>query len=165
MSKLKDIRTEKGISQSKLGELSGVNYRTIQEYEQGRRDINMATAVTVKAIADALGVRMEDIMEPEEQRNYFKNVVCEDGAVVDWSEVELIIPDGFRKELNSMEKSMLMDDQLRTYKLRLDDMVFNTGGAVCCRIIKLEKAKQPLEKKADISKRLREYIKLFKKME
>ena len=164
MSKLKDIRTDKGISQSKLGALSGVNYRTIQEYEQGRRDINMATAVTVKAIADALGVRMEDVMEPEEHRNYFKNVVCEDGAVFDWSEVELIIPEGFKKQLNSMEKSMLMDDQLRTYKLRMDDLAFNTGGTVCRRIIKLEKAKQPLEKKPDISKRLKEYLELFKNM-
>lgn len=164
MSKLKDIRTKKGISQSKLGELSGINYRTIQEYEQGRRDINMATALTVKAIADALGVRMDDIMEMEEKRDYFKNVVCEEGAVVDWSEVELIIPEGFKKELNSMEKSMLMDDQLRTYNLRMDEMVFNTGGAVCRRIIKLEKAKQPLEKKPDISKRLKEYLELFKNM-
>lgn len=164
MSRLKEIRTEKGISQSKLGEVSGINYRTIQEYEQGRRDINMATALTVKAIADALGVRMEDIMEMEEKRDYFKNVVCEEGAVVDWSEVELIIPEGFKKELNSMEKSMLMDDQLRTYKLVMDDMAFNIGGKVCRRIIKLEKAKQPLEKKPDISKRLKEYLELFKNM-
>lgn len=39
---LKRIRTAKGYSQKQLAELSGVSLRSIQMYEQRRKDINKA---------------------------------------------------------------------------------------------------------------------------
>ena len=47
MNNIKKIRTERGYSQSKLSELSGVNLRMIQHYEQGVKDINSAQAITI----------------------------------------------------------------------------------------------------------------------
>lgn len=63
MSNLKRIRTEAKLSQSKLAELSGVNVRLIQDYEQGHKPINNAKAVTVYRLAQALDCSMEDIIE------------------------------------------------------------------------------------------------------
>lgn len=60
---IQEIRKARGLSQRELAEASGVNVRVLQHYEQGFKDINKAAAETVKALADALGVRMEDILE------------------------------------------------------------------------------------------------------
>ena len=61
--KIQEIRKARGLSQRELAEASGVNVRVLQHYEQGFKDINKAAAETVKALADALGVRMEDLIE------------------------------------------------------------------------------------------------------
>jgi transcriptional regulator with XRE-family HTH domain len=53
-SRLKFMRTDKGMSQSQLAEASGVNVRLIQAYEQGYKDINKAQVVTVLQLAEAL---------------------------------------------------------------------------------------------------------------
>lgn len=63
MSNLKNIRTQRGYSQSKLSELSGVNVRMIQHYEQGTRDINIAQANTLHKLAQALQCNMEELLE------------------------------------------------------------------------------------------------------
>ena len=66
MSKLKQIREVKNLSQSKLAEISGVDIRNIQYYEQGYRDINKAQAVTLHKLAQALECKIEDILNLEE---------------------------------------------------------------------------------------------------
>lgn len=63
MSNLKNIRKERGYSQKQLSELSGVNVRMIQFYEQGARDINIAQADTVYKLAQALECNMEELLE------------------------------------------------------------------------------------------------------
>lgn len=60
---LKRIRTASGLSQSKLAEVSGVNVRMIQYYEQGVKDINSAAALTVYRLAQALECTVEDLIE------------------------------------------------------------------------------------------------------
>lgn len=65
MSKLKKLRQECGYSQSKLSEASGINVRMIQQYEQGVRNINTAQVITVLKLAEALNVKIEDLLEPE----------------------------------------------------------------------------------------------------
>ncbi len=52
-----------GYSQKELAERSGVNLRTLQQYEQKTKEIDRASVQTVKALADVLGCRMEDILE------------------------------------------------------------------------------------------------------
>ena len=63
MKNLKRIRTEEGLSQSKLAEASGVNLRMIQHYEQGEKDINRAEGMRLYQLAKALGCTIEDLLE------------------------------------------------------------------------------------------------------
>ena len=60
---LKRIRTAYGCSQAELAKLSGVSLRSIQMYEQRRKDINKASAEALFAIAKALGCSIEDLIE------------------------------------------------------------------------------------------------------
>lgn len=68
-TKLKQVRKAKGLTQKELAEATGMSMRTLQHLEQGARDLNGTAALTVYAIAKALGVEMTellDIPEPEE---------------------------------------------------------------------------------------------------
>ena len=61
---LKAEREKRNFSQSELSKLSGVNVRMIQDYEQGRKDINKAAALTVVKLADALKCDIKKILNP-----------------------------------------------------------------------------------------------------
>ena len=50
-----------GLSQRELAEFSWVSVRLIQDYEQGRRDINKAAGETLYKLA-ACGCAMEDLL-------------------------------------------------------------------------------------------------------
>jgi DNA-binding transcriptional regulator YiaG len=63
-SRLKWYRESKGMSQSQLAKASGVNVRMIQDYEQGHKDINRASVITVLQLAEALEVDVYDIINP-----------------------------------------------------------------------------------------------------
>lgn len=63
ITNLKRIRLDKKISQSKLAELSGVNVRLIQDYEQGHKPINNAKAITVYRLAEALDCTVGDLLD------------------------------------------------------------------------------------------------------
>lgn len=62
-SKLKRQRQYCGYSQRELAERSGVNLRTLQQYELKTKDINKASAQALLALANVLGCQMEDLME------------------------------------------------------------------------------------------------------
>ena len=65
MTQLKRIRTQKNLSQKELAELSCRNVRMIQHYEQGTKNINNAAVITALALAKALNVNIENILEEE----------------------------------------------------------------------------------------------------
>jgi len=60
---LKRIRTAYGCTQAELAKQSGVKLRSIQMYEQRRKDINKAGAEALYRIAKVLGCTMEDLVE------------------------------------------------------------------------------------------------------
>jgi DNA-binding XRE family transcriptional regulator len=60
---LKRIRAAAGITQKKLAKESGVSLRSIQMYEQQKKDINKAHAISLAAIARVLGCDMESLLE------------------------------------------------------------------------------------------------------
>ena len=62
-TRLKRIRSAYGCSQAHLAKLSGIGLRSIQMYEQRRKNINKAEAESILRLARALGCEMEDIME------------------------------------------------------------------------------------------------------
>ena len=60
---LKRIRTVYGCTQAELAKHSGVSLRSIQMYEQRRKNINKASAETLYSIAKVLGCTIEDLIE------------------------------------------------------------------------------------------------------
>lgn len=63
---LKLLRQRTGLSQRTLCELSGVPLRTIQQYEQRRKNINRAQAEYLLMLSKALCCEMEDLLEKVE---------------------------------------------------------------------------------------------------
>ncbi len=70
---LEIYRDEYDISRKKLSFLSGVSIRTIEQYEQRRKDINKANATTLISLSKALFVRPEDLLELTDWREWYEN--------------------------------------------------------------------------------------------
>ena len=62
-TKLQAQRKTCGYSQRELAEKSGVNLRTLQQYELGTKEIGKASVRAVASLANALGCRVEDLLE------------------------------------------------------------------------------------------------------
>lgn len=62
-TRLGTLRAAAGLTQAQLAERSEVGLRSIQMYEQRRKDINKAQAVTVYSLAQVLGCDMSDLLE------------------------------------------------------------------------------------------------------
>lgn len=61
---LKELRKQKGLTQERLAEKTGIPIRTIRSYEQGTRKIgNVPNAVK---LCKALKCKIEDLLEDEE---------------------------------------------------------------------------------------------------
>lgn len=63
VSKLQRQRKRCGCSQRELAEKSGVNLRTLQQYEQKTKDLGKASVQTVKSLANVLGCPVDEILE------------------------------------------------------------------------------------------------------
>ena len=70
MNKLKEIRTQQGLSQSLLSKEANVSLRSLQAYEQGDRDLNKAQAETVYKLTN--GLITEDQLTEEQKKNLIK---------------------------------------------------------------------------------------------
>lgn len=66
MNNLKKIRLDNNLSQSQLAKLSGVSVRMIQHYEQGCKDLNKASAITIYKLAKTLNAKFEDLLDLDE---------------------------------------------------------------------------------------------------
>lgn len=73
MSKLQEQRAAAGLTRQKLSELSGVNVRLIERYEQGERDINGAKLKTLLKLCMALECNLENIIDDEETLDLLSN--------------------------------------------------------------------------------------------
>ena len=63
MTNLKKMRESRGLTQTELAIKSEVNMRTIQNYEQGKANINKGAVITILKLSRALDCSMLDIME------------------------------------------------------------------------------------------------------
>ena len=55
---LKTLRELKGISRKELADMTGISFRSIQDYEQGHKELSSAKAETILKMAGALGCTM-----------------------------------------------------------------------------------------------------------
>lgn len=62
-AKLQMLRKNCGYSQKELSKKSGVNLRTLQQYELKSKDINKAASGTLLALSKVLGCSIEDLLE------------------------------------------------------------------------------------------------------
>lgn len=60
---LKDLREKNKLTQSELAKLTDLNIRTLQDYEQGRKDLNNAKAITVYKLSKALKCDILDLLK------------------------------------------------------------------------------------------------------
>ena len=65
MSRLKELRKNKNLTQKELAETAGVSLKALQAYEQDFRPLGRASALDVYQIAKALGTTMEELLEVE----------------------------------------------------------------------------------------------------
>lgn len=62
-TRLQAQRKNCGLTQKNLSEKSGVNLRTLQQYELRAKDINKGAAETLRALAQVLSCEIEDLLE------------------------------------------------------------------------------------------------------
>ena len=62
-TRLQEQRKIAGLTQRELSEQTGINLRTLQQYENCSKDINRAAAETLFALSRVLGIHMEDLLE------------------------------------------------------------------------------------------------------
>jgi transcriptional regulator with XRE-family HTH domain len=63
---LKKWRAIRNMTQKELAEKAGISLRTLQDYEQGRKSINGAAALTVCKLADELVCEPFELLEDED---------------------------------------------------------------------------------------------------
>lgn len=59
---LKELREKAGLKQSELAAISGVNLRSLQDYEQGHKSLLSAKGETLLRLGMSLGCTVEDIL-------------------------------------------------------------------------------------------------------
>ena len=59
---IKKLREAKGLTRAELAERTGINVRTLEAYEYGKKDINGAKIKTLLRLCNALGCKLNDIL-------------------------------------------------------------------------------------------------------
>ena len=62
MNKIKKIRTEQQLTQQELADKAKINIRLVQRLEKEEVSIMESRVKTIKAIADALEVKIEELL-------------------------------------------------------------------------------------------------------
>lgn len=62
---IKQYRKQKGLTQEALAEQVGINYRSLQDYEQGHKKLSSANGDTLLRLATALGCSIEELLMEE----------------------------------------------------------------------------------------------------
>lgn len=70
MTRLKELRKSKNLSQKELAEKVGVSLKAIQAYEQNYRPLGNASALDVYQIAKVLDTTIEELLELEILKKY-----------------------------------------------------------------------------------------------
>lgn len=106
MSRLAEVRKEKGLSQNDLVRLSGITRSSITKYESGENYINKAAGETLLKLATALNCKIEDLLERKEEimGDILFNHYCE------WRKVsEEMLSDGMNGSIDCGEASVRED--------------------------------------------------------
>lgn len=82
-SPIKKIRMSKGMTRRELATQSGINFRTLQDYEQGHKSIASARGETLRQLSQVLGCTIEDLLLDDFQEKgirrlsaYYAKLAC-----------------------------------------------------------------------------------------
>lgn len=73
-TRLQKMRYKRNMTQGELAQKSGVTIRAIQNYEQQNRPIEGARLDTLCNLSEALGCKIEDILEDKDMISKYKRV-------------------------------------------------------------------------------------------
>ena len=59
---LREIRKERNLTQKELAQRSGVNFRSLQDYEQGHKKLTSANGDILRRLSTVLGCTTEDLL-------------------------------------------------------------------------------------------------------
>lgn len=59
---LREIRKSRNLTRRELAQRSGVNFRSLQDYEQGHKSLLSASGDTLLRLSTTLGCSMEDLL-------------------------------------------------------------------------------------------------------
>ena len=59
---LREIRKERNLTQKELAQRSGVNFRSLQDYEQGHKKLTSANGDILLRLSTVLGCTTEDLL-------------------------------------------------------------------------------------------------------
>ena len=59
---LREIRKQKNMTQKELAQISGVNFRSLQDYEQGHKRLSSASGDVLLRLSTVLGCTIEDLL-------------------------------------------------------------------------------------------------------
>jgi len=85
-SGLKQIRESRGLSRKEVAVRSGINFRSLQDYEQGHKCISDAKAETVYRLSLTLGCGMEELLLMQMKEKEKKNKSY-------WGDYEILLKD------------------------------------------------------------------------
>ena len=105
---LKRLRTARKMTQSRLAQASGVNFRSLQDYEQGHKPIGSASGEVLIRLASALGCSVEELLLADEIRDVGSPVL--DGNTMTTEEINGL---SFRcEEYGVMGQWVCSDDRI-----------------------------------------------------
>lgn len=81
MTRLKELRMQRNLTQQELAAMTGINIRTLQYYEQGTNKVDHARLDTILKLCVALRCEIGDLME---EKNW--NSLYEDYMDINFSE-------------------------------------------------------------------------------
>lgn len=77
---LTKIRKAAGLTQVQLAERTNITLTMIKQYEQGSRNINGAAGITLYRLSQALGCKMEDLLELDRPQKIVKLYDCKNST-------------------------------------------------------------------------------------
>lgn len=122
---MKELRKRAGLTRAQLAEETGINFRTLEAYEQGRKDINGAKLKTLLKLCQALDCELEELITDsetkellkfrDERENYKKRKMYSYYAILskeaEESEISVLFPD-----LNCATSGTDRDEALKSAK-------------------------------------------------
>ena len=69
---MKELREKAGLTRAQLSEKTDISFRTIEAYEQGRKDINGAKLKTLLKLCQTLDCSLSELLTDEETKELLK---------------------------------------------------------------------------------------------